>query len=126
MLAALLMMFFLGGAAVSGSVLTQPMLDDIDERVRAAVTDPARAARATAELEGLRAELGQFEKGFGNSSKSLAKLYRDHGADAVELRAQLDTLDSEWETAQSRALDHRFALRDSMTREEWNEVFGEP
>lgn len=124
MLAALLMMFFLGGAAVGGSLLTQPMLDDVDERVQAAVTDPARMERAASELDGMRSELEQFEKQFGKSSKSLTKLYRDHGADAIAMRAELDTLDSDWEAAQSRTLDHRFALRDSMTREEWIQVFG--
>lgn len=125
MLAALLMMFFLGGAAAGGGVLTQAMLDDVDDRIQAAVTDPARKELMAAELDGLRSELKQFEKQFGKSSKSLAKLYRDYGADAIAMRAELDTFDADWEAAQSRALDHRFALRESMTREEWIQVFGD-
>lgn len=124
MLAALLMMFFLGGAAGSGSVLTQPMLDDLGERVEVAVTDPHRKEQAASELDALRSELERFDKVFGKSSKSLTRIYREHSADPTGMRAELDALDSAWEAAQSRALDHRFALRDSMTREEWHEVFG--
>lgn len=125
MLAALLMFFFLGGAGVHGTVLTPAMLDDLDARMEAALVDPVRTERAAAQNDALRAELKQFEKTYGKSSKTLTKLYRDHAADAIAMRAELDALDSHWEAAQSRALDHRFALRDSLTREEWEAVFGD-
>ena len=87
MLAALLMAFFLGGGtAAFGSALTQEVLDDVDQRVQAAVVDPVRSEQAAAQIDVLRTEVGQFEKTFGKSSKTLAKLYRDHGTDPMSLR----------------------------------------
>jgi hypothetical protein len=124
MLAALLMAFLLGGAAGTfGGILNQAMLEDVDGRVQQAIADPARAERASLEIGALRSELKDFEKAFGKSSKNLTKIYKDHEADALMMRAELDALDSGWEAAQARALDHRFAIKESMTRDEWRATF---
>jgi hypothetical protein len=124
MLAAILMAFFLGGAGVQGSVLTEPMLDDLDKRIEAEIVDPGRTERAAASIDGLRKDLKKFEKAFSESSETLTKLYEEHGADPASMRAELSTLDSKWGATQSRLLDHRFALKETLTREEWESLFG--
>lgn len=124
MLVALLMAFFLGGAGSGGGILTRTMLEDIDVRLQQEISDPARAKKVAGEVAGLRDELKRFEKTFAESGKALTKTYEDHAAGAVTIQAELDALDSAWEAAHSRALDHRFAIKENMTREEWGKVFG--
>ncbi len=123
MLAALLIAFFLGGSGASGATLTQDILKDFGHRSEAAIADPIRAEAVATEVKALRGELKRFDKVFAKSGKSLRKLYKDHDADSASMRSQLDSLDAEWEAAQSRALDHRFNIRANMTRDEWQTVF---
>ncbi len=127
MLAALLMAFFLGGSGGTfGAIVDRAMLEDVGDRLQQTVSDPAKAEQATSELKALRSELKRFEKVFSKSGKALTKSYKDHGANTIAIRTQLDTLNSEWESAQSRALDHRFAIREQMTRDEWRATFDAP
>jgi hypothetical protein len=39
------------------------------------------------------------------------------------MQAQLDALNTDWEAAQTRAIEHRFKIREQMTLEEWQAVF---
>ena len=125
MLAALLIAFFLGASGASGAVLTQGMLKDFDERTQQAIDDPARAEVVSAEVAAMADELKHLNKTFAKSGKSLSKLYKDHSADSASMQAQLDALNADWEAAQTRAVEHRFNVRDQMTQEEWQAVFAD-
>lgn len=122
MLAALLVAFFLGGAA-SGALLTEDMLKDFNHRAEQVVVDPVRSDAITKEVASLHDELKAFNKVLAKSSKSLNAYYKDHSAGADGIQAELDVLNSAWAAAQSRVLDHRFNIRDQMTPEEWQAVF---
>jgi hypothetical protein len=37
----------------------------------------------------------------------------------------LSSLETDWLAAQQAALDVRFAMKDTLTREEWDEIFSE-
>lgn len=125
MLAALLIAFFLGGSGVSGTALTQDLLDDFNHRAQQVIADPARAKAVTAEVAAISDELKRFNKAFARSGRSLSKLYKDHSADSASMQAQLDALNADWEAAQTRAVEHRFNVRDQMTQEEWQAVFAD-
>ncbi|TYC62506.1 hypothetical protein FMN52_01740 [Marinobacter sp. BW6] len=119
MLVAIIIAFFLGGPNASGAILTQDMLKSFERLAQQEITDPVRAEAVMQEVAALRDELKQFDKTFAKSGKVLTELYKDHDAGPARLLVQLDLLNDEWETAQSLALDHRFAIRDQMTKDEW-------
>ena len=126
MLAAILMAFFLGGAGgIFGGILTQSILEDADSRMQQAIDEPARAERAAALIKELSSEMKGFDKTFARSGKALTRIYKDHTAEEGAMQAQLDTLNSDWESAQARALDLRFDVKEVMTREEWQRAFAD-
>jgi hypothetical protein len=125
MLAALFIAFFLGGSGGSGSVLTQPMLDNIDARIQLVVQDSEREADAQDIVKKLSHELKSFNKFFKKSQKAVTKSFKDHAADAAEMSRHLSSLETDWLAAQQAALDFRFAMKDTLTREEWDEIFSE-
>ena len=125
MLAALLVAFFLGGAAASGALLTEDMLKDFSDRTEQVVADPDRIDAINKEVASLHDELKAFNKALAKTGKSLQGYYTDHSADAASMQAELDALNSAWVAAQSRVLDHRFNIRDQMTPDEWRAVFAD-
>jgi hypothetical protein len=116
--------FFGGGGAVSGTILTSSGVDDISEQVAIVVEDETRRQSAQQTIKGLKKELKAFEKSFAKSGRKLSKLYEDHADNREEALAILAELNSEWKAGQESALDTRFALRDTMTEDEWAAVFG--
>ncbi|WP_417514587.1 hypothetical protein [Marinobacter sp.] len=122
MLVALLVAFFLGGPNASGAILTHDMLKSFESFAQQVITNPDRAEAVLHEVKALQSELKQFDKVFAKSGKVLSKLYEDHDSGAASMQAQLDLMNADWEAAQSLALDHRFAIRDQMTNEEWAAV----
>ncbi|MEE4110265.1 MAG: hypothetical protein V2I24_13005 [Halieaceae bacterium] len=123
MLAALLLAFFLGGAATSGALLSEEMLNDFMHRAEQVVADAVRVEAVAKEVTSLHDELKAFNKVLAKSGKSLSARYKDHSAGADGMQAELDVLNSAWVAAQSRVLDHRFNIRDQMTSQEWRAVF---
>ena len=126
MLIALLtaMYLLLGGTTGHAGALTTATVKEMGKQVEVAVTDPVRAEAASDTLKELRGEIKAFEKKFSKSTKSLTKLYKDHDANADRVLAVLDELNSDWLASQERAIDLRFDLKESLTREEWEDVFG--
>ena len=123
MIWALLAAFLLGGGGDSGSMLTSASVKQLGERTREVISDPARAEAAQQTLAELRKEVKAFQKRFSKSGKELNRSYKNHAADLNHAMAVLEELNSGWNTSQQRAIDLRFALRDSMTREEWSALF---
>ena len=124
MIMAMLVMYFLGGSVGSGAILTSAGVAELQKQVLVVMDDEARAKRASAILEELRKEVTTFEKAFAKSGRQLNKLYkdpRDNGQAALDI---LDDLNATWESGQERALDARFALRDELSQDEWDKLFG--
>ncbi len=124
MLVALMMAFLLGGGGAGGAILTPGTVKQLDKEIQAEVNDPARAEAAAETLSELKGEIKGFEKTFAKSGKHLTKLYKDHSAGGDQMRSVLDELNAGWEASQGRAIDLRFALKESLTEEEWAAVFG--
>ena len=125
MLAALLIAFLLGGGGSGGGILTPGAIKQIGKQVEVAVSDVDRAEAAKQTLAELKVEVKQFEKRYGKSAKALTGLYKDHGAEADRMIEVLDGLNSGWEASQERAIELRFALKESLTESEWATVFGD-
>jgi len=125
MIWALLAMYLLGGGGASGSMLTSAGVKELSKRTEVVIEDPTRVDAAQKTLAELRREVKSFEKVFGKSGRALSKSYKDHAADNDHAQALFDDLNANWESAQQRALDLRFELRDSMTEEEWVALFAD-
>jgi len=125
MIWALLAAYFLGGGigGVSGGMLTPESIKQLSVHTDEVITDSARAEAAQQTLTVLRNEVKAFQKIFSKSGKQLNKSYKDHADGGSQAQVVLDQLNSDWEVAQQRAIDLRFELRDSVTEEEWAELF---
>ena len=89
------------------------------------IVDSERSESAQLILKELRKEAKSFEKVFARSGRQLTKSYKDHAADLADVTEVLSDLNLSWEASQQRALDLRFALRESMTEEEWTALLGD-
>lgn len=118
------MFLLLGGTTGHAGALTTASVKQMTEQVELVVTDPMRAEAASDTLDELGDEIKAFEKTFSKTNKELVDLYEDHEANAEQVLTVLDELNSDWEATQLRAVDLRFRLKDSLTKEEWTEAFG--
>jgi hypothetical protein len=125
MIIALLAVFFLAGgvSGVSGSMLTPEYINQLSKRVDTVVSDPARASAAQQTLAELNEEAERFQKIFLASGEQLDKAYRDHSGDGSEAGLILDELNADWALEQQRAFDLRFKLKESVSKQEWAELF---
>jgi hypothetical protein len=121
-LAGFLIVFF-GGGGANGGLLTAAGVKQANARLEVVIEDPSRVAAAQETLAKLRTDVKTFEKVFSKSGKELTKSYKDHASSVEEEHAIQGVLNSNWKVAQQRALDLRFELKESMTEEEWTELF---
>ena len=119
------MYLLLGGATGQTAALTPAAVGQMGDRVEVVVTDPQRAEAAITALGELEDEIKGFEKTFSKSSKGLHKLYEDHEANADQVMSALNELNSEWSQAQMHAIDLRFELKETLTADEWEGLFGQ-
>ncbi|MDH3762551.1 MAG: hypothetical protein OEU50_16335 [Gammaproteobacteria bacterium] len=125
MLIAMLTVFLLGGGLMGGTILNPAEVDAISERVELSVGDPARLSAATALLDELKTDVENFDKVFAQSGEELIDLYRDHGADSRKMLKNLEALNLEWYVSQYRSIKLRDKLKQSITADEWAEIFGD-
>ena len=124
MLIAMLVSFLLGGGLLGGSMVTPADVDLIGERVELLVVNSESAAKAQLVLDELRTEVKAFNQIFFDSGDSLRDMYLDHEIPAWQIQRSLESLNLEWYQSQQRGLKLRNRLKESITADEWTEVFG--
>jgi hypothetical protein len=112
-----------GGSGISGGLLTSAGLKQTSARIEVVIEDPSREAAAQETLAKLGKEIKAFEKIFTKSGKELLSSYKDHASRGEQERVVQEELNSSWKVTQQRALDFRFEIKESMTEEEWTELF---
>lgn len=127
MIWALLAWFLLGGGSSDHSalMLNASGAQELIVSIESVVTDDLRRSDAMKVVEGLQAEIVEFEQLFSVSRRQLDRLYADHDDTSGAIREVFSELNAEWEAGQVHALDARFKLREAMTEEEWISLFGE-
>src|SRR5262249_38550911 len=99
-------------------------LDRVADRVDEAVKDGSRQKAALAVIDAMREireeTLGKAEEFAGRLSKANAA----HDAPRADIESVLTELDAARAVSWQKQLDARFKLRESLTREEWQAVFG--
>lgn len=68
----------------------------------------------------------EFNKEANAAGKKLLELNKDYDANADEFQGIIDDFEPQLLQAQSRYVELRFALKEKMTREEWQAVFAQP
>lgn len=112
-----------GGSAGTSGLMSPESLKELRQQTAVVVTDAARAETAEQVLKDLGVEVKAFEKEFAKAGKQLTEAYRDHSTRREVSSSIVAELNMNWDTAQKRALDLRFKLRDSLTEEEWATLF---
>lgn len=122
MIWALLAILFFGSSGASPA----PALEAVGPRLREVVADKDRLAKA-------EAIFGEFEKAAdahrarqAELLESWGKLARTRELKAVDLEKAIAAFAAENDAFSAKALDHRFALRGVLTRDEWTKLFDAP
>lgn len=119
MLVALLTLLFLGGGSTNAMLA---YIADSKPLVKEAVVDETRRADALATLKDMKLEQKDYEKVVKKTVKELkARLATDASATSEDFWQKFFAAK---QASDEQMLDLRFQLRDQMTREEWQAVFG--
>ncbi len=124
MLNTMLTVFLLGGGLMGGTILNPVEVEMIAERIELSIDDTARVASATALLDELKTEVKNFDRAFIESGEELKNVYRDHDAGSRPMLKTLERLNLEWYASQYRSVKLRDKLKESITADEWGQIFG--
>lgn len=118
MLIALTVMILFGGG-------NEPLFDkETRVAIKQTVTDSARQKAVLAILKGIESKRKKPHKSAAASRKDLARLELDRSADAKDIQATLDEILESRRGVQQALVDGIFEMREIMTAEEWQAVFG--
>ena len=67
----------------------------------------------------------EFNKQATTAGKKMLKINKDYNANAAEFSAVSDDIEQQLLAMQERHITLRFALKENMTREEWESVFAQ-
>jgi len=119
MLVALLTLLFLGGGSTNAIL---EYVADSRPLIKEAVVDESRQKAALATLKEMKAQQKSYNKLVKGTVKELkSRLETDSGATGEEFWEEYFTAK---QASDEEMLDLRFKLRDQLTREEWQVVFG--
>lgn len=121
---------FLGGLATSGGsssqigrLTTGVTLDTIQARIDEAIDDPQRKAEIFDLLDQWRKEAEAYFSRIDERRTKLLDTMMDHEVDFEEFGKFMAEMDEKNDASDEKIIDIRFALRDQMSRSEWEAVF---
>jgi len=121
MLIALFTILFLGGSATG-------MLDfiaDTQDTVKVVMEKDDRRKEALATLKAMKKQTNARNKMVKRASKDMSKTLSSDEATEANIDVVWDAYFSQRAAYDQEMLDLRFQLKDQLTREEWQQVFGE-
>ena len=125
MLIALLgILIFGGGDGFSVGILSRVGIEQLSERINAEVANAERRDFALDSIKALDTLIEQSEETNSDSLKTLRSLYEDHSSESDQLLNVVENFAVDWQSLQSRVLDYQFEIKDSLTEEEWTQIFG--
>lgn len=110
---------------VNADLSTPEELKQSGAKTVAAVQDPVRRAEVDKVVKEILAESKQANKRFQAARKQIKVQYQDHAAGADEALLVLSDLNADWQVVQQRMINLQFKLREQMTEEEWNQIYGQ-
>lgn len=122
MLIALLTLLFLGGGSVTAVLV---YVADSEDAVKAAVFDDDRRKAAVGTLKEMKSVAKNQSKIIQETIKELKPYVGDQVSDDADVEALWGDYFERMQVTDQEMLDLRFTLRDQLSREEWEQVFGE-
>lgn len=121
----LLLVALMGGSSLMavGMMGTGRSVDEIADSVDQHVHDKSRRKAAEGVLQAWKEDGERFLKGNAKRREELLTKLHQHSTTREELHRLLLEVRSAHHQVQKTALDHRFALKAQLTREEWERVF---
>ena len=119
-------LFLAGGAGTAskaGWIAMGMTVDTLDERIEKAVFDPQRRDRIIELTDAWKEEADAFFKTHAGRKKELLDLIGRHDATLEEFKKLAANFDEQLRTIDRVVLDTRSALRELMSRSEWEAVF---
>ena len=114
---------FVGGSSLAlGIFSTGKPLDDLIKDVKVHVTDSERQLKALELLNQWNEEGEEKQKVYREQRERLLDLVKDHASTRAQFDAEIEQLLVMDAENAKRLLDIQYALRNSMTESEWNQV----
>lgn len=106
-----------------GDLPGKEVIDTLGDLVKESISEPERQKEIKSLVDDMEKELKDFNKQLKKSSKTLAKLNRNHNSRREDLENVLDELNGRRVNSQEKLLEIRFEMKERMSREEWQAVF---
>ncbi|UCG12729.1 MAG: hypothetical protein JSU72_20015 [Deltaproteobacteria bacterium] len=106
-----------------GDLPGKEFIDTLGGLVKESISEPERQKEIKWLVDDMEKELKDFNKQLKKSSKTLAKLNRNHNSRREDLENVLDELNGRRINSQEKLLEIRFKMKERMSREEWQAVF---
>jgi len=119
LIATMIALLFLGSGA-------NMMLDDIDQmkdNVKSEIVDESARKAALDVVDRLEDTAKDYAKADGKDEKELIKLIQDYGSSTADLKANMDASYQQRVQFQKEMIALRFALKDKLSREQWDKIF---
>ena len=121
MLAALLAVLLLSGSSGASPLLAE--FEHAKASIDTEIHDRARRAELAALVEDAEKSMKAALQGRAKTTGQLVAALRPHQATPADVQPLVLRLRSEVQAAQAQVIRARFALKDRMTRDEWQGVF---
>ena len=117
-------LFFSASADISPESVSSADVETLGSRIMETADGSDREPAVSAVLTELSADYKKFGKLYIKSGKALAKQYKDHAATTADACIVTDKLNDDWRAAQVSVTDLHFELKELLTEDEWNAVYG--
>ena len=121
LLAALIALLFLG----AGAGLMLDGIDHIHDSIESQIADDGTRKEALEVVDRMKDTAKKFADTDGDGEKELLKLVQQHETTTAELKNHLDAVYQQRIEYQQQMLTMRFELKDTLSREQWNNVFAQ-
>ncbi len=107
-----------------GSVELLEFIAATDTEIKTVVTDDARRDAAQATLKDMKKRVEVMHKQRANTTRTLDNAVKPHEVDETAIDALLEEHFAMIGQYNRDMIDYRFQLKEQVTREEWQKLFG--
>lgn len=125
-LLSVILLFVLGGCAGKDDVapvdVEKQAFEDLRTEIREVIDNPAREAKAIAQVDALVKELDELRERVADRKKRIRQLHADYDTSRTEFETFFEKVKMEIRSNRQRVGDSHRALRASTTAEEWSQI----
>ena len=125
-LLSVILLFVLGGCAGKDDVapvdVEKQAFEDLRTEIREVIDNPAREAKAIAQVDALVKELDELRERVADRKKRIRQLNAGYDTSRTEFETFFEKVNMEIRSNRQRVGDSHRALRASTTAEEWSQI----